>query len=109
MREGVVGKPSHPGGGEYSAGRGGVGNMVDSPKVAPAGGSVEAIPETATKDGPYENYHTGRAGAGNVHRDKYGGHSKPQKKEQEERKDSGGLMEKAKHAVGMDKKEGGEE
>ena len=106
VREGVVGAPSHPGGGEYSAGRGGVGNMVDPPNK---GGSVEAIPETATK-GPgdhYEDFHTGRAGAGNVHKEKYGGHTKPQTPEQKG-KQGGGFVEKAKQAVGLDKKKEGE-
>ena len=111
VREGVYGEPSHVGGGEYSAGRGGAGNMVhvsrDSPApgTPPPGGSEEVIPESNWKRAgeQYEDYHTGRGGGGNVHRDKYGGHSKPQK----EHKEGGGLMDKAKHMVGMDKKKEG--
>ncbi|KAK3720813.1 hypothetical protein LTR37_003476 [Vermiconidia calcicola] len=104
VHEGVVGQPGHPGGGEYSAGRGGAGNIVSSPKVgATSGGppvdASDSIPEPAMreKNSKYDNFHTGRGGEGNVYRDKYGGHSKPPKEEKE------GFMEKAKHAVGMDK------
>ena len=80
--------------------------MVPSPKVAPADqpGSAEAIPEPAMKAGEqYPDYHTGRGGGGNVHRDKYGGHSKPQHEKHE-----GGFLDKAKHAMGLDKKKEGE-
>ena len=79
--------------------------MVPSPKVGPSAGSgqvgsVETIPEPAMKAGEqYADFHTGRAGAGNVHRDKYGGHSKAQHEKKE-----GGLLEKAKQAIGLDKK-----
>lgn len=45
------------------------------------------------------DFHTGRGGEGNIHRAKYGGHSKPQK----EHGEGHGLVEKAKHAVGLDK------
>ena len=106
VREGVVGQPSHPGGGDYSAGRGGAGNMVPSPKVGPADqpGSDDVIPEPAMKAGDqYADFHTGRGGEGNVHRDKYGGHSKPPHEKKE-----GGFLDKAKHAIGLDKKKEGE-
>lgn len=106
VREGVVGESDH---GEYSAGRGGAGNMVPSPRSGtPRGGtpragtpvqaSEEVIPEAAmrTADG-HENFHTGRGGQGNVHKEKYGGHSHPQDGSKES------LMDKAKHAVGLDK------
>lgn len=63
--------------------------------------SEEVIPESATRavqpgDG-YENYHTGRGGEGNVHKEKYGGHSKPQ---QGEHKEKGGLLDKVKNVIG---------
>ncbi|KAK5124312.1 hypothetical protein LTR85_002015 [Meristemomyces frigidus] len=106
VREGVVGESERP---EYSAGRGGAGNMVGSPRSGsprigspragtPVSASEEVIPETAMRpaDGQ-ENFHTGRGGQGNVHKDKYGGHSSPQGG----RKQS--IVDKAKHAVGLDK------
>ena len=49
----------------------------------------------------YADFHTGRGGGGNVHRDKYGGHSKEQKEKKEGHES---LIDKAKHAMGMDKK-----
>lgn len=111
VREGFVGESERP---EYSAGRGGAGNMVGTPRSGsprigsprissprsgtPVSASEEVIPETAMRpaDG-HENFHTGRGGQGNVHKDKYGGHSAPQ----DGSKPS--LLEKAKHAVGLDK------
>lgn len=79
--------------------------MVPSPKVGPtSGGTVkqgadDVIPEPAMKAGEqYADFHTGRGGEGNIHRDKYGGHSKPQHEKKE------GLLDKAKHAIGLDKK-----
>src|ERR1700761_8833758 len=108
VREGVVGEPTHTGGGQYSAGRGGAGNMVPTTQLANEGKigeeSHDAIPEPAMRSGEgYENYHTGRGGEGNVHRDKYGGHSKPQKEHKE-----GGFVDTVKHAFGggHHKKEG---
>ncbi|KAK5172000.1 uncharacterized protein LTR77_003637 [Saxophila tyrrhenica] len=131
VREGVVGEPGHPGGGDYSSGRGGAGNVVPSPRATPVpegtahpppavveAGSTDAIPEPAMRQQHpgYENFHTGRGGGGNVHKDKFGGHtSKREQEEAEERKadadkdkKGGGFMEKAKHAMGMDKKKEGE-
>ncbi|KAK4897787.1 hypothetical protein LTR27_004559 [Elasticomyces elasticus] len=100
-REGPIGESSR---GEYSAGRGGAGNMIESPRDGtPVPKSEEYVPETAMRSGEgHENYHTGRGGQGNVHKDKYGGHSGPQKGEGDERKE--GLMEKVKHALGGEKK-----
>ena len=79
--------------------------MVPSPRVgATSGGPVpqssdDVIPEPAMKAGEqYADFHTGRGGEGNVHRDKYGGHSKAQDGKKE------GLLDKAKHAIGLDKK-----
>jgi hypothetical protein len=46
----------------------------------------------------YENYHTGRGGQGNVHKDKYGGHSNLQKG----KKESEGFLDKVKEKIGMD-------
>jgi hypothetical protein len=76
--------------------RGGAGNIVDSPRVGPVDGrrsSQEIIPETniIPAEG-HENFHTGvcskrqhvqrimlitgqRGGGGNVHKEKYGGHT----------------------------------
>lgn len=104
VKEGIVGQPTHPGQNEYSAGRGGAGNMVPSPRVGPTTDGLpkttgeDVIPEPAMKAGDhYSDFHTGRGGAGNEHRDKYGGHSKPQHEKKE------GLLERAKHAIGLDK------
>lgn len=99
VREGIAGQSDR---GEYSAGRGGAGNMIPSPRggtPAPGVESEEVVPESAMRSGEgYENYHTGRGGKGNVHKDKYGGHSGPQEEGKKEK-----LMDKAKHALGMDK------
>lgn len=53
----------------------------------------------------YENFHTGRGGQGNVHRAEFGGHSnaQPDHKTSEHKHES--ILDKAKHAVGLDKKE----
>ncbi|CAK4033635.1 Hypothetical predicted protein [Lecanosticta acicola] len=98
VREGHPGESSAP---EYSAGRGGVGNMIHADQTGAP--SEEVVPESATRvpGKEYENFHTGRGGEGNVHREKHGGHSSPQK----EHAGVQGLVEKAKHAVGLDKKE----
>lgn len=61
------------------------------------------MPESATRaEGAkgYDNYHTGRAGAGNVHKEKYGGHSGPRTPEQKAVKE-GGFVEKVKHVIGL--------
>ena len=79
--------------------------MVPSPRnQSPAAGvkpSDDIIPEPATTERHQENFHTGRGGEGNVHRDKYGGHSGP-------REEQGSLIDRAKHAMGMDKKKHGD-
>lgn len=71
--------------------------------------SKDAIPESATRpegEKGYENFHTGRAGAGNVHKEKYGGHSSPQTPEHKAVKEGhqkdGSFVDKVKHAVGLD-------
>ncbi|KAK0269212.1 hypothetical protein LTR35_014920 [Friedmanniomyces endolithicus] len=104
-REGPLGESSR--GGDYSAGRGGAGNIVDPPHsvrgsssspAPPAMRSEDVVPETAMRSAEgYENYHTGRGGQGNVHRDAFGGHSGPGRKEG---KGEGGLLEKAKAVFG---------
>ncbi|KAK3669842.1 hypothetical protein LTR78_010300 [Recurvomyces mirabilis] len=96
-REGVLGESSR---GEYSAGRGGAGNMIESPRTGtPVAHSQDVVtePSMRTAEG-HENFHTGRGGGGNVHKDKYGGHSHAQGGEQSN------IVDKAKHALGMDKK-----
>ncbi|KAL8719558.1 MAG: hypothetical protein Q9181_008052, partial [Wetmoreana brouardii] len=72
VREGPVGDQ---GDGAYSAGRGGAGN-IESPRVKPTHvegqrGDSDIIPETALHEpgAAYENYHTGRGGGGNVHKE----------------------------------------
>ncbi|KAL0254375.1 hypothetical protein SLS55_009850 [Diplodia seriata] len=108
VREGIQGEPERPGK-DYSTGRGGAGN-IGSPRLAPqvgnttghngsnpqsgsaspaaraAMGGQDVIPETALRQpgAGYENFHTGRGGEGNVHREKYGGHSTPQPEKQQE-------------------------
>ncbi|WPG98886.1 Hypothetical protein R9X50_00168600 [Acrodontium crateriforme] len=87
-----------------------------TPATAPHSGaglgkpSELVVPETATRpvaDG-YENFHTGRGGQGNVYKEKYGGHSGPQKehkaKEDKEHKEKESLLDKAKHAMGLSEK-----
>jgi hypothetical protein len=61
VREGYVGESSKP---EYSSGRGGAGNIVDSPRVRPVGdnssSSEDVIPEPAMRNAAgYDNFHTG--------------------------------------------------
>ncbi|KAF2716713.1 hypothetical protein K431DRAFT_307555 [Polychaeton citri CBS 116435] len=109
IREGTP----QPGG---STGRGGAGNIAPSPRLSPAPGSgnvsasnspslgpvhqtEDVVPESATRQPgeEYGNFHTGRGGAGNEHRERYGGHSHSHEKKGE------GLLEKAKHAIGLDK------
>ncbi|KAK4978364.1 hypothetical protein LTR28_005980 [Elasticomyces elasticus] len=75
VREGVVGESDAP---EFSTGRGGAGNIIDSPRMKPSRGpaSEDVIPEPALRSAEgYENFHTGRGGGGNVYKEKYGGHS----------------------------------
>jgi hypothetical protein len=105
-REGAPGSSTSK---EYSAGRGGAGNMIPATEST---ASKDAIPESATRpegEKGYENYHTGRAGAGNVHKEKYGGHSNPQTPEHKAVKEGhqkdGSLVDKVKHAIGLDHKE----
>lgn len=76
---------------------------MDSPRIKPRQGSSappgdgDVVPETAMRPAKaeYENFHTGRGGGGNVHRDHPEGHEHE------------GLKEKAKHLFGgAGKKEG---
>ncbi|KAL8842547.1 MAG: hypothetical protein Q9170_000501 [Blastenia crenularia] len=76
--------------------RGGAGN-IESPRVKASNvghsGDTDIVPETALREpgATYENYHTGRGGGGNVHKEKH-----------EEGHDDGeheGLGEKLKHKV----------
>lgn len=74
--------------------------MAKSPLIRPVAGSPrtssDLIPEDVLRK-PQENFHTGRGGGGNVHKEKYGGHShSPDRK---------GPMEKIKHALHLDGKE----
>lgn len=95
MREGA------PQGGEYRGGRGGAGNIAHN-AGQPAPKSEDVIPEPAMRTGEgHENFHTGRGGEGNVHRDRFGGHSHAQ----HEGKPHESLIDKAKHAIGLDKKD----
>ncbi|EMC95163.1 hypothetical protein BAUCODRAFT_35155 [Baudoinia panamericana UAMH 10762] len=108
VREGVEGETSRS---SEPVGRGGAGNVLHSPRTGtPAAGinpsvppSKDFIPETATRTAEgHENFHTGRGGQGNVHKDKYGGHSTPQPGQQGHHED---ILGKAKHALGFDKGE----
>lgn len=58
--------------------------------------SEDVVPEPATRAGDYDNFHTGRGGQGNVHKEKYGGHSSPDRGKE-------GLGDKVKHLFGKDK------
>jgi len=94
VREGIQGESAE---GTYSTGRGGAGNL-GSPRLGPDRGrrdSQDIIPETALREGQ-ENYHIGRGGEGNVHKEKYGGHSKSPNRET--------LGDKVKHILRVDKK-----
>ncbi|KAL8805377.1 MAG: hypothetical protein Q9200_005443 [Gallowayella weberi] len=93
VREGPVGDQ---GDGAYSSGRGGAGN-IDSPHVKPTNidgpkGDIDMIPETALREpgAGYENYHTGRGGAANVHKEKH---------QEETGEHHEGLGEKLKHKI----------
>ncbi|EGP88179.1 uncharacterized protein MYCGRDRAFT_85901 [Zymoseptoria tritici IPO323] len=99
IREGNASNPTG------SSGRGGAGNIgspaTSSPKIF---ASVDIIPESATRpvgQPGYENFHTGRAGAGNVHKEKWGGHSTKgeQEKGLKEKDSKGGLVEKVKEMI----------
>ncbi|SMQ50395.1 unnamed protein product [Zymoseptoria tritici ST99CH_1A5] len=122
IREGNASNPTG------SSGRGGAGNIgspaTSSPKIVPTNpssntttgtissniagaaefASVDIIPESATRpvgQPGYENFHTGRAGAGNVHKEKWGGHSTKgeQEKGLKEKDSKGGLVEKVKEMI----------
>ena len=116
VREGTAGESERA---EYSAGRGGAGNILPgSPRpgtsrantplasTAHVASEEDIVPETATRSAEgHENFHTGRGGGGNVHKEKYGGHST--RKEQEEA--NGGakgesLLDRVKGAIGLDQK-----
>ncbi|KAL8714758.1 MAG: hypothetical protein Q9220_001271 [cf. Caloplaca sp. 1 TL-2023] len=90
VREGPVGDQ---GDGTYSAGRGGAGN-IESPHIKPTHldgerGDADIVPETAMRE-PQENYHIGRGGQGNVHKEKH---------HEETGEHHEGLGEKLKHKV----------
>lgn len=115
VREGAVGESGVP---EYSAGRGGAGNMVQPTGSQSNKPSEEVIPESATRIGgsDQDNFHTGRGGQGNIHKEKYGGHSSAKEQDAAIAKNSPknsphvgaqkeSILEKVKHAVGLDKKE----
>ena len=75
-----------------------------SPRTGPVSEdhhSQMVVPETAMRGAEgQENFHTGRGGGGNVYKEKYGGHSSPQAGQEGH---GGGLLDKAKHALGLDK------
>lgn len=99
MREGT---PQE--GGDYRGGRGGAGNTAvhhaapgATTQTAPRSDDVVPEPAFRTAEG-HDNFHTGRGGEGNVHRKEFGGHSQAAGEHKE------GILEKAKHAIGLDKK-----
>lgn len=116
VREGTPGVSSQP---DYSAGRGGAGtglsptfshpiSCIPNPHpgnivhpLGPPKASEEVVPESATRvaGAEHDSFHTGRGGQGNVHKDKNDGHSKEHDLKQ------GGLLNKIKHVIGLDKKE----
>jgi len=58
-----------------AAQRGGAGNIVESPSIKPTPSQdADVVPQTALRE-HQEDFHTGRGGEGNVHRDKFGGHT----------------------------------
>lgn len=73
--------------------------MVNSPRVGPADGrrsSQDIIPDQNLVEG-HPDFHTGRGGGGNVHKEKYGGHSNDPNKPS--------LFEKIKGTIHPSKKE----
>ena len=74
----------------------------EPPSDAPTKGRAEQdyVPEQSTTEKHQENFHTGRGGQGNVHKDKHGGHSSANGGETD-------LIGKAKHMLGLDKKKEG--
>lgn len=68
---------------------------MDSPsmKATEVPGDTDVVPETAMRPTQHENYHVGRGGEGNVHKEHATGHEHE------------GLKEKAKHLFGGGKKE----
>ncbi|MCJ1242941.1 hypothetical protein MMC30_000137 [Trapelia coarctata] len=71
IREGIVGDQ---GDGAYSTGRGGAAN-IGSPGLKPTKGAPhdsDVVPETAIRRESHQNYHVGRGGEGNVHKEKEG-------------------------------------
>ncbi|KAH7076642.1 hypothetical protein BKA63DRAFT_602402 [Paraphoma chrysanthemicola] len=94
VREGVQGE-------SLAGGRGGAGNIAKSPLLAPQSEhtgrrSQDFVPEINAREGQDE-FHTGRGGAGNVYKEKHGGHSSSQSPERK------GLGDKIKHALHLDK------
>lgn len=92
--------------------RGGAGNISDSPQQKPQQRlDDEIVPETATRHdaaGNYAEFHTGRGGQGNIHKDKYGGHSSKAEQDAAEKKDAEhqqkeGVGEKVKKALHLEK------
>ena len=71
----------------------------------PVHGSEDAVPETATRSAEgYENFHTGRGGGGNIHKDKYGGHSSLREQQDADGAPKESLLDKVKGAIGLDHK-----
>ncbi|KAL9088971.1 MAG: hypothetical protein Q9159_002774 [Coniocarpon cinnabarinum] len=113
VREGPAGQSGT--GAEYSTGRGGAGNISDTPSPRPAPQRLddEVVPEVATRvdaKGDYANFHTGRGGQGNIYKEKYGGHSTRKEQDEAERRKltregsaSEGVGDKVKRALGVDK------
>ena len=90
VREGPVGDQ---GDGKYSSGRGGTANIVGK-AVDHEGGQPhdeDIVPETATRVAREESHHFGRGGAGNT-------------EHVHETKQGESIIDKAKHALHMDKK-----
>ena len=89
VREGVEGDQ---GDGKYSSGRGGAAN-ISGKAVQHLGQPHDetVVPETATRLSKDESHHYGRGGAGNV-------------QHTHEKKEGESFMDKAKHALHMDKK-----
>ena len=61
--------------------------------------SQDFVPEMNLRDQPPGDFHTGRGGGGNVHKEKYDGHTHAQGSEHKE-----SLIDKAKHLLHHDKK-----
>ncbi|KAK0729005.1 hypothetical protein B0T21DRAFT_385130 [Apiosordaria backusii] len=71
-----VGPEGSHGDGAFSTGRGGAANIADPGKKQTVRADKDLIPEAAIRPSQDTDYHTGRGGAGNEHKDPSKEHAK---------------------------------